>query len=465
MSRRETLAVVREALDGRPAWLVGGAIRDRLLGRPPASDIDLILESDVRAAAHALARACRAVAFELSGEFGAWRVVAGDRSWQADLNPLRGGSLESDLRLRDFTINAIAQPLAGGELVDPLGGLGDLAARRLRLAAPDAVRRDPLRALRLVRLVCDFGLEPDAASAAAARSSAAGLVGVAAERIFGELKRILGGDRAVAGLELARELGLTAVILPELDALGGVQQSRFHHKDVLGHTLDVLAGAIELGRDPAGIVGEAHAERVLGVLAEPLADDLTRAGALRLGALTHDIAKPVTRRLTPDGRVQFLGHDEQGTQLAREILGRLRASERLAGHVGALVAEHLRLGFMVKDHPLTRRAVYRYLDACDGVAVDVTLLSMVDRRATRGEGSGPAIERHMTVARGILGEALRWHSDGRPPPLVRGDRLARELGIEPGPDLGALLARLAEAQFAGEASTPEAALALARQLI
>ncbi len=465
MSGDETLALVREALHGQPAWVVGGAIRDRLLGRPPASDIDVILDGDVRGAARVLARGTGGFAFELSGEFEAWRVVARDHSWQADLNPLRAGSLESDLRLRDFTINAIAQPLAGGELVDPLGGAGDLARRRLRLAAPDAVRRDPLRALRLVRLACELGLEPDAGAAEAARSSSAGLRSVAAERVFGELKRIVTSDRAVAGLELAGELGLTAVILGELDALGGVEQSRFHHKDVLGHTLEVLSGAIGLERDPAVFVGDAYAVQVRAVLAEPLADDLTRGGGLRLGALLHDIAKPPTRRLSADGRVQFLGHDERGAQMAREILGRLRASERLANHVGGLVAEHLRLGFLVKDHPLARRAVYRYLDACDGVAVDVTLLSIVDRLATRGEGAGPAIERHMRVARGILGEALRWHSEGRPAPVIRGDHLARELGIEPGPDLGALLASLAEAQFAGEASTPEAAVALARLLI
>ncbi|MEA2372674.1 MAG: poly(A) polymerase [Solirubrobacteraceae bacterium] len=465
MSGRETLAVVREPLHGEAAWLVGGVIRDRLLGRGPATDIDVVLDGDVRGAARRLARASGAVAFELSGEFGAWRVVARDHSWQADLNPIRGGSLEADLRLRDFTINAIAQPIAGGDLVDPLGGVGDLAGRRLRLAAPDAVRADPLRALRLVRLACELQLEPDATAAEAARSSAAGLRGVAAERVFGELKRIVTSERAPAGLELAGGLGLTAVVLPELDALGGVEQSRFHHKDVLGHTLEALTGAIALERDPAAFVGDAHAERVRAILAEPLADDLTRAGGLRLGALMHDIAKPPTRRLTPDGRVQFRGHDERGAQMARGILGRLRTSERLAAHVGALVAEHLRLGFMVKDHPLSRRAVYRYLDACDGVAVDVTLLSIVDRLATRGEGAEPAIERHLTVARGILGEALRWHADGRPAPVIRGDRLARELGIEPGPDLGGLLARLAEAQFAGEASTPEAALALARLLI
>jgi putative nucleotidyltransferase with HDIG domain len=465
VSPADAADLVREVLGCEPAWLVGGAVRDRLLGGAPATDVDVILEGDVREAARALARESGAAAFELSGEFGAWRVIARDHSWQVDLNPLRGGSLEADLQLRDFTVNAIAQPLAGGALIDPLGGVKDIARGRLRLAAPAALQADPLRALRLVRHVCELGFEPDQAAREAARSSAPGLSGVAAERIFGELKRILASDPAVAGLELARGLGLTAVILPELDALVGVRQSRFHHTDVYGHTLEVLAGAVALERDPASLLGDEHADGVAALLAEPVADELSRAGALRLGALLHDIAKPATRCTTPDGHVQFLGHDELGAGLAREILGRLRSSERLGAHVGALVREHLRLGFLTADQPLARRAIYRYLDACDGIEVDVTLLSVVDRLATRGDQAEPATRRHMTAADAMLGEALRWHSAGRPAPLLRGDRLARELGIEPGPALGALLANLAEAQFAGEASTPEAALSLARELI
>jgi hypothetical protein len=167
----------------------------------------------------------------------------------------------------------------------------------------------------------------------------------------------------------------------------------------------------------------------------------------------------------PDGGVQFVGHDELGARIVRAILGRLRASERLTGHVAGLVREHLRLGFLVGDQPVGRRAVYRYLDACDGVAADVTLLSMIDRLATRGDGSERAIELHMTAARAILVDALAWHSAGRPAPVIRGDRLAGELGIEPGPGLGELLASVAEAHYAGEATTPEAAVAVARQLI
>jgi putative nucleotidyltransferase with HDIG domain len=269
----------------------------------------------------------------------------------------------------------------------------------------------------------------------------------------------------VAGLRLAGELGLTAVILPELDAMAGVEQNRYHHRDVAGHTFEVLDAVLALEGDPGARFGDEHAPGLRSVLAEPLADELTRGQALRLGALLHDVAKPPTRRVAADGRVLFAAHDELGAVMARRILGRLRASERLQGHVAGLVRHHLRLGFLVHEEPLGRRAIYRYLDACDALAADVTLLSVADRLATRGDRSEVAIERHLVVARAVIGDALAWHERGRPAPLVRGHRLARELDLEPGPRLGELLAALAEAQFAGVATTPEAAVELARMLL
>ncbi|MEA2129346.1 MAG: poly(A) polymerase, partial [Solirubrobacteraceae bacterium] len=182
----DPLTAARAALAGRPAWLVGGAVRDRLLERPTA-DLDLVVDADVRGAARTLARAIDGPAFELSDEFGAWRVLAGDRSWQADLSPLRGGSLEADLALRDFTVNAIAEPLAGGERIDPHDGARDLAARRLRAVGPAAFADDPLRALRLVRLAAELGLEPEPATLELARAHAASVAEVAQERVFDEL--------------------------------------------------------------------------------------------------------------------------------------------------------------------------------------------------------------------------------------------------------------------------------------
>jgi putative nucleotidyltransferase with HDIG domain len=456
------LEFARSALASRDAWLVGGAVRDALRGQA-TDDLDIVVGGDVAAAARALARQSRAATFELSDEFGAWRVVAHTRAWQIDISPLRGGSLEADLAQRDFTVNAIAQPLAGGELIDPYGGVADLERRRLRVVGPDSLRDDPLRALRLVRLAWERELEPDRAAIDAARAVAPAVAGVAAERVFAELKRIVACERALDALALLDELGLTAVILPELWSLRGVEQNRFHHLDVAGHTREVLEAAIELQRDPGAVLGHEHAAELAELLREPLADELTRGDALRLGALLHDIAKPLTRGVTGEGRVIFPAHDERGAALAREILTRLRASERLRAHVAALARHHLRLGFLVHRQPLSRRDIYRYLDACDDVAVDVTLLSVADRLATRGDAAAESTARHLELARELLPETLRWRREGRPAPLLRGDALARELDLRPGPELGRLLAELAEAQFAGEVTTPEEAVAWARE--
>jgi hypothetical protein len=163
-----------------------------------------------------------------------------------------------------------------------------------------------------------------------------------------------------------------------------------------------------------------------------------------------------------DGRVTFIGHDQRGAELARELLGRLRSSERLRAHVAALVRDHLRLGFLVHEpQPLSRRTTYRYLRACSPAEVDVTLLSVADRLATRGERAQQAIDAHLRVARGLLADALRWREQGPPAPLLRGDDLAAQLGIAPGPQLGWLLRELSEAQYAGEVATREQALAYA----
>ncbi len=472
----EGLKAARAALAGQRAWLVGGAVRDRVLARPTL-DLDVVVEGDPAEAARAVARAAgRAACFALSEDFGAWRVAARDSSWQLDVEPVRGGSVEADLALRDFTVNAIAEPLAGGAPIDPLGGLADLSARRLRMAGPGAFADDPLRVLRLVRLGAELDLQPEPETLGAARAHADGLAGVSAERVFVELHRIIAAPRASWGLETMSELGATAVVLPELEALRGVEQSRFHHRDVYGHTLEVFERTIALTEargsgageedDEAALVGDHRAE-VDALLAEPLADQLTRGEALRWGALLHDAAKPLTRQVRPaDGRVTFMGHDIRGAELARAILERLHASERLRAHVAALVRNHLRLGFLVHEpQPLSRRTVFGYLRACSPVEVDVTLLSVADRLATRGDRARESIDAHLGVARGLLTDALSWRADGPPRPLIRGDDLAAELGIPLGPRVGELLEKLAEAQYAGELSTREQSLAYGRRLV
>jgi poly(A) polymerase len=458
----EVLDVLRSTLAGRAAWLVGGTVRDGALHRSTA-DLDVVVDGDPAETARTLARAAgRAASFALSEDFGAWRVVARDGSWQVDVERMRGDSLEHDLLLRDFTVNAIAEPIAGGPPIDPLGGLADLRERRLRMVSPQAFAADPLRVLRLVRIAVELDFEVEAQTMRAAREAAGELRRVAGERVFMELRRILDAARAPAGLELMGELGVTAAVLPELEALRGVEQSRYHHRDVYGHTLEVFEQAIAL----TTACGCGAPAEVATLLAEPLADGLTRGSALRWGALLHDIAKPATRAATPDGgRVTFIGHDALGAELAGEVLGRLRTSERLRAHVAALVRHHLRLGFLVHEpQPLARESVFAYLRACEPVEVDVTLLSIADRLATRGERAEESIDAHMRLARAMLTDALRWRAKGGAPrPLWRGDELARELGISLGPRVGELLEDLARAQYAGDLETPAQALAFARE--
>jgi putative nucleotidyltransferase with HDIG domain len=466
------LEAARRALAGGDAWLVGGAVRDRLLGRR-AADLDVVVAGDSAEAARAVARAAGRVAcFALSEEFGAWRIVARDGSWQLDVEPMRGATIEEDLGLRDFTVNAVAEPLSGGPPIDPLGGLSDLEAGRLRMAGPGAFADDPLRVLRLVRVAIELGLEPQEATTSAARERARDLARVSGERVFLELRRILAASRARDGVELMRELGALAVVLPEVEEMRGIEQSRFHHLDVYDHTLEVLDRTVAMTSPTAGADGEladtlrGHREAVADLLAEPLADEMTRGDALRWGALLHDVAKPVTREVHhPGGRVTFIGHDVRGAELARALLTRLRASERLRAHVAALVRHHLTLGFLVHEpQPLDRRRVFAYLRGCEPVEVDVTLLSIADRQATRGDRASEAIAAHMELAHGMLGDALAWRAQPKLAPLLRGDELARELGIAPGPRLGELLERIAEARYAGELASGPEALAYARRI-
>jgi poly(A) polymerase len=456
----EALEAARAALAGEEAWLVGGAVRDRLLGRD-TDDLDIALRGDPRPGARRMARATGGASFQLSGAFGAWRVVGPGHAWHADLVTLREGDILEDLAQRDFTINAMAEPLAGGELLDPHAGREDLSRRLVRMVSPRALADDPLRTLRAVRFAVELELEIDPATRRAAAEHAPAIERVASERVFGELKRVVSAAAVRRGLELMASVGLTDVVLPELSALHGVEQSAFHHLDVHDHTLAVLDGVALLQRDPAAAGLGDQAPAVAALLAEPLSDELTRGQAMRFAALLHDAAKPLTRGERPGGRVTFIGHDAAGARLARDVLARLRTSQRLRDYVAALIDHHLDLGFLVHRRPLDRRDTWRYLRATEPFSADVSAFTVADRLATRGRNAEPAIAAHLELARELIAAA----AEETPDPLLRGDELVRELGARPGPRLGTVLAQLAEDQYAGEISTREQALARARDLL
>jgi poly(A) polymerase len=449
------------------AWIVGGALRDELLGRP-VTDVDVAVEGDPQAPARALAAEVGGPVFPLSEAFGAWRVIDRGAGRIYDVATLQGPTIEDDLALRDFTVNALARPLRelsvaalvapnpDTPLIDPLGGRADLDAGSLRVIGPAAYESDPLRALRLTRFVAELAFSPDPETERLTRAAAPRVAEAAGERVFAELRRLVLAPNVIGGLETADRLGLLHAVLPEVAELHDVEQSQYHHRDVYGHTIEVLERLLEL---------EARAEgRLRAVLDEPLADELTRGEALRFGALLHDIGKPATHAVRESGRVTFMGHDRLGEQMVHDVCRRLRTSERFSRFVGALTRHHLVLGFLVHERPLDRRAVYRYLRRTEPVEVEVTLLSCADRLATRGRKADEAIAAHTELAAELMEAALDWREQGRPRALVRGDELARDLGIEPGPEIGSLLASLEEAAYAGEVATRDEALGFARRL-
>jgi poly(A) polymerase len=460
--------VLRADPDPAAAWIVGGALRDAALGRKVV-DVDLAVEEGERGRAVAIAEAVGGHAFELSAEFATWRAISPE-GWHVDVTRLRGSDIQNDLAARDFTINALAVGVAGigtgdGVVIDDHGGLADVDRRLLRAVSQRSFADDPLRLLRAARIAAELGLELDPETVALGRAEARRAAEPAGERQFAELRAIVTGPEPLRGLALLDELGARAVVLPELEALRGVIQNPNHHLDVLDHTMEVLTRLLEIEADLPRFVGETRAPDVSELLEEPLADELTRRGALRFGALFHDLGKPATRE-ERGPYVTFIGHDREGARLSRELCERLRTSRRFADYLAGIALNHLRLGFLVSQRPLERRAIYEYLLATEPDSVDVTLLTAADRLSARGGGataSAEMIEGHLELAAEMVGEALAWRSSGPPRSPIRGDELAAELGIDPGPELGRLLGEIEAGVFAGEVTTREGAIELARE--
>jgi tRNA nucleotidyltransferase/poly(A) polymerase len=351
-------------------------------------------------------------------------------------------------------------PLAGGDVIDPHGGRADLEAGRLRAVSDQVFADDPLRLLRLARLAHELGFAVDPEAERLARRDAHLADRPSGERVLTEIRRLLEPDHPEEGIRLLDRLGVLDVVLPEMAAMRGVGQSAFHHLDVFDHTLKVLDAAADVAAHPAHYLRDAAAP-VEAALAAEVGNGFTGRTGLRLAALFHDIEKPATRTVSDEGRVGFMGHDRLGADTAARVLERWRASHALIRFCRVLVAEHLRLGFMVRERPFDRRTAYAYLQATEPHAYESIVLSLADRLATRGVRARQAYVRaHAQAAVEMIHLVQELESEERAP-LLRGDEIARLAGVR-GPRIGELVARLAEEQAAGTVTTREEAIALVR---
>ncbi len=454
-----TRAAMTALAPGEAGWLVGGCLRDELLGRR-VRDVDIAVDGRPEPLARALADRFGGGVYSTSDVFGTWRVVIGEL--HIDVAALRAGPagdppdaatravrLEADLRARDVTVDALARPLDGDDIVDPLSGLSDLAAGRLRLCSPASLDDDPLRVLRLARLARVFDLVPDAAATEAAFRAAPGLARVSGERVRDELCALLATRGAPFALRDLAVWGALAVILPEVDRLRGVEQNPYHHLDVFEHTLEALTYVV-------GVVAQLGGRRFLTTPTEAGMPGVEPLVPVAWAVLLHDIGKPVVRVVDDQGRVIFWHHDETGRQMAADIGRRLNFSNRFVEYVGTLVRQHLRLGFLTREQPLTRRALARYRRDVDPWVFESVVVSLCDRLATRGEKTSlTSMARHYRLARTV------WTgvSKAPAPQLLGGDDVMALLGLEPGPAVGKALDALDEEVEAGEVADADGARA------
>jgi poly(A) polymerase len=429
LAESPVVAVLAEAFAkaGHELAIVGGPVRDALLGRP-VNDLDFTTDArpdDILRIVTPISSA----RWDIGRDFGT--IGARVQREQVEITTFRadsydgvtrkptvefGDTIEGDLVRRDFTVNSMALRVPGRTLVDPTGGVEDLVRGLLRTPSDPMVSfgDDPLRMLRAARFASQLEFDVDPGTLAAVAELRGTIQIVSPERIQGEMTRLLQTSDPVRGIRLLVDTGLMAEFLPEVPALRLEIDEHHHHKDVYEHSLTVLRQAIELE-------GQRHPDAAPDV-------------PLRLAALLHDIGKPATRRLEPGGGVSFHHHDAKGARMARRRLKELRFDSATIDSVSQLIDQHLRF-FGYAEGAWTDSAVRRYVRDAGPELERLHILTRADvttrnkRKAARLAGAYDDIERRIAelAAQEEL-DAIR--------PELDGNRIQEILGIKPGREVG-----------------------------
>jgi len=458
---------------GIEAYLVGGAVRDALLGRD-TRDVDVAVNTDTGDVGSDLASFLGGYVFPLDVEKGIHRVVSGEAV--VDLSSL-AGDIHEDLGRRDFAVDAmavsvsdLAERAAGARVIDPHGGLSDLEAGEIRMISSSVFAEDAGRLMRAARLEAQLGFTLSRDTEATVRQQAGMAGSTSGERVRNELLSILAEPGATASLRRLDDLGLLSVVLPELDEARDVTQPKEHHWDVFGHSMET-PGQVEVllasEKEPDGFVARTtpRFEGMNEYFAEVVTDGHSRFTLLKLAALLHDVGKPAAKTVEPSGRIRFIGHHSVGAEIAEGALGRLRLSGRGINMVSRMVRHHLRPGQMEHGDDLpSQKATYRYYRDLADVAIDTVYLNLADYAAARGPQLGDEewAGRCRTAAH-ILQAGTAQAQQEAARSLVDGQDIMKALSLEPGPIIGTMLEAVREARATGEVGSREEALDLVRE--
>ncbi len=479
---------VRTALPDVEIYLVGGAVRDLLLGRF-SRDLDFVLPANGISHARQAARALHADFVILDDERDTARVIVtnedNSRTFLDFASYRAGADLESDLRARDFTINALAYDLRADTILDPLEGAADIRAKHIRAASQTSLIDDPVRVLRAVRMAAELGFHIEKETLGLMKQAAGQIERVSPERQRDELFKMLEGPKPDASVRALEILGVLPYLLPELTALKGVEQSAPHVHEVWAHTLAALvylesilsALASDFDADAKGdlmtglltaYIGR-YRRQFAGHFAESLNVDRSTRSLLFFAALYHDVAKPQTRTVEAGGRVRFFDHDQWGAQVAARRADEFHLSLNEIRRVKTIVANHMRFHSFTsrlegEKRAPSRKAIYRFFRDSGEAGVDLVLLGLADLRATREQNlTQETWNAALEVARALLENYWEKPEEAiAPPRLLDGRDLMTELHLASGPVLGRLLEAIRESQAMGQVETREQALDFAR---
>lgn len=462
---------------GTEAYLVGGAMRNLLLGRKTA-DLDIAVKGKALEIARRAAEALKGKYIPLDEANDTARVLlAGKRRWQIDFTGFND-TIENDLGRRDFTVGAMALSLANIKdgllaITDPYHGREDLAIRTIRAVSDGTFCADPLRLLRAVRLSGELGFTVERHTEDLIKREAYLVSLAAGERLREELLKILAISSNGERWDYFDRLGLATELFPELKSTRGIDQPVEHHWDVLHHSLMTVAAAGFLLRHgeweyaPPEVLGVVPwSDRLAAYFDTEVSSGSTHTSLLKLAGLLHDISKPETKSVTEGGRTRFLGHADIGATVAASILTRLRFSAREIRLVETLVKHHLRPNQMSQTGLPTPHAIYRYFRDTGEAGLDTLYLSLADHLAARGPALDPAEwRRHNETVAYVIRQHFEATTPAIPPKLITGHDLMHAFNLSPGPLIGKILEAVQEATATGELVSRDQALVYAGTLL
>jgi poly(A) polymerase len=457
-----------------PAYIVGGFVRDALLGRPTA-DIDIAVDADALVIAADIADSLHAKYFALDDVNLVGRVILPDGQWQLDFTTLKG-AIQLDLARRDFTIDAMAIELGAefttANIIDPFNGQKDLKHRIIRAVDDKAFQNDPARLMRGIRLAMELGFSIEKATEKLISRDSALITKAAGERVREELVRLLSLNNAGPHLFYLDKLGLLTAFIPELAPSKGVEQPEEHAWDVFDHSLQTVAAVEAVLKDSPWKFTDKKAvalipwpEQLKTHFDREIRSGSTAKALLKLAALLHDIAKPQTKTIE-ENRTRFLGHADIGAATSAEIMARLKFSNREIEYVTLLIKYHLRPTQMSNYGLPTNRAIYRYFRDTGEAGIDLLYLCLADHLAARADTLDLVEWRgHCRLTDYVLTKHLTEETITAPPKILDGHDIIEIFQLEPGPEVGRLLEALKEAQADGAVKTREQAVTYIRQLL